>query len=212
MKIREYFEISKTPFYFCTKVCGILFSTIFGIIAIASALKNGQESNPFFNTIFCVILGYLFGLCIALTAFFSSYVNTKTSLKFFQTIPESIKKFFQLSILTLDLDEKWYFPGIKIISSNKNYPANFDYNRSTKEIWIELRISFRNIDELNSKLDVFNKKYSKERLELTGYGIRKILKIKEWKNMSDIETSKILQEMHNVAENESLMPQNHIEQ
>jgi hypothetical protein len=205
MKIREYFKISKNPFYFCTKVCGIIFSTIFGIIAIASALKNGLDSNPVLITICCVILGYLFGLCIALTALISSYFNIKTSLKFFQTIPESIKKFFQLSILKLDYNEKWDFPGIKIISNNKNYPVNFDYNRATKEIWIELRISFQNIDEINSKLDVFSKKYNKERLELTGYGIRKVLKIKEWKNMSDPEISKILQEMHNVAENESLM-------
>jgi hypothetical protein len=60
------------------------------------------------------------------------------------------------------------------------------------------------VDNFQKRMIEIRKKYKKERIELTGYGLRKNIKWKEWKGFTNEDVNLIFEKLRTISIEENL--------
>ena len=200
---REYLKASKDAMLNGLKVFGVIFSVIAVILLILTEWGNINsitEIAKYF--VFCVLFGNGLGLLLVFIGVAGEYARFKSTIRFFNSIPESIKKRYEL-IMGNARGSKYDFPKLEIINYTPNSPI-VQFRKLDKEVHIILYICFG--DKVNShreKLD-FDQKYKEQHISLTGWGLMKTIDVKEWNVINESVVNVYLRELHEVANNEKM--------
>ena len=81
MNFREYFKLTKETSKNCLKICGVIFTSIYAIIALITGYKNVSFADSIEIFVLCFLLGNGFGLLIWALAITSSYGQIKSMIK-----------------------------------------------------------------------------------------------------------------------------------
>jgi len=202
MTFKEYFNLTKETTQSCLKICSIVFSSIFVLTAII--LLNITDSFIAAANIFSII--FLAGNGIALLIWFlaitSAYSEANRVSKFFNSIPEPIKKRFNLSLEAKSLNPKYNYLKFEFVNSNKE--EHFLFNFSKELVWITLLIDLNDVDNLPALIVDINNSYRSETIELSAWGLRQKIKWKEWETVNEEKINAIFERLTAISHKENL--------
>lgn len=201
MRFKDYFNLTKETTVNCLKICGVIFTSIYTVIAIITGFKNDSIVGAIEVFIICFLLGNGFGVFIWLLAISSAFSNYKNKTKFYNSIPENIRNEYGLTLVVKPQNPKFNFLELEILDTKSKHPFRFDYNKS--EIWITIYNDLYLIDNFQKKMIEINKKYRREKIVLTGWGLRKIIKKRDWQLINEKRINNIFQELIEISKTEN---------
>ena len=214
LTFREYFRASRDAIINGLKIWGVVFTVIMVIIMVIAEWGNFTSITEVTKwLVICFLCGFGLGLFCVSLGVHSEYSRTKATIRFFNSIPQSIKEHYGLYIGD-SRTHKHDFPQIEIVNHIPNSPivqfrivgneAVRHRDREEKGIGIILYIHFdENVNFQRKKFD-FDRKYKKQHISLTRWGLRKFVSTKEWNTMSEKDINIYLRELLEIAENEEM--------
>jgi len=202
MKFKEYYKTTKDTTNSCIKICGVIFTSIYVIIAIGTGYKNQSIIDSLEIFVLCFVLGNAFGLFIWLLAITASYSQTKNTIRNFNSIPENIQKEFGFKLFVKPQNPKYNYMELDIICVDKENPISLDFEK--KFVSITLRTDLRNVDNFQKRFMEIGKKYKKQRISLTGFGLRKSIKRKDWNEITQSGVYNIIDNLKEVSKDEGV--------
>ena len=193
MTLREYYRLTIETTKSCFKICGVIFTSIYALIAIVSGYKNESFSDTIEIFIICFLLGNGFGLFIWLFAFFSSFGQFKSMTRFYESIPNETKEEFGLILISKPQNPKYNFLQLEILDTKSEHPFLFKYDK--KFVWIVLINDLSVINNFQKRIFEIQKKYKMQQIVLTGWGLRKNIKWKDWKTITNEKVNLVLEEL-----------------
>jgi hypothetical protein len=211
---REYYKASKDAITNGLKIFGIVFSVVAVIIWIIfewGNVYNLTETVKWF--VICVLFGNGLGLVLVLIGLFGSYYDAKSTIRFFNRIPNSIKEHYALFMG--DARTNTYdFPQFEILNHIPDSPVvqfrklgkAVDRSRKYEKEMVGIILYAQlgeNIDFNRKQLDL-DRKYKEQHITLTGWGLKKTVSKKEWNTMREKDINVYLRELHEIADNEEM--------
>ncbi|MFV0592510.1 MAG: hypothetical protein ACK5M7_14070 [Draconibacterium sp.] len=205
MTLIEYFKLNKSVTKFTLKISGVLFSGILAILFLIFGLDNKRElMDGFYLFLVCFILGNLLGLSFFALAFSLGYSQVKSQIILFSKIPSDIKDLLGLKLFFRPPASKFSFTELDIIGFDNNSFVHFDYDRGEKLVWITIRNIMNDIDDFNSKKREIDSKYKRDSVFLSGLGLKKEIKWKQWKKFTDDDVKSQIIQLYTISEKENL--------
>jgi len=208
MTFIKYLKLNKDTIYFGLKITGLIFS-IFTLIILF--LKE-DLSNTFYAIkmmIVCIIIGNLFGVFIIFLAAVAGYTEAKPFLKFYNQTSDEFKNHFGIVLTTELYDKRLEFSRFVIEGTKNNTLLRFDFDHRQNSVLLTLRLDYSQASE-EAFYDAQKKikKYKKQSVRLTGWGLQKAIKLKEWRKMNIDDIDEIFKELYDIAINEKIVTSN----
>ncbi len=203
MTFREYFILTKETTNSCIKICGVIFTSIYALIAIITGYRNESFSDSIEIFFICFLLGNGCGLFIWFLAIISAYRQVKIIRKFYDSIPGEIKDRLGLSLVARPQNPKYNYLQLEILDTISKQPYIFYYDK--KYVWIAIINDLGDIENFQKRMIEIQKKYKKEQIVLTGWGLRKNIKLKEWQMITYEKIDMILEELKTISNKENLI-------
>lgn len=203
MTFKEYFEITRETTNNCIKLCGVIFTTIYAVIAIISGYKNDSFSDSIEIFLICFLLGNGLGLFVWFLAIITAHRQVKATKKFYDSIPKEIKDKFGLRLVARPQNPKYNYLLLEIHAKMSMQPYFFNYER--KHVLITIINDFSAIENFQKRMIDIRKKYKKEQIILTGWGLRKKINRNDWKILTDEKVAMILEELKTISNRENLI-------
>ncbi len=201
----EYYKINRRVSKFTFKVLGVIFTSILAIFFLIFGLDNKRELiDGFYLFLLCFVLGNLLGLSIFSLAFSLGYSQVKSQIDLYSKIPEDIKDSLGLKLLYRPLISRFSFMELDIIGFDNNSFVHFDYDRSEKLVWITIKNIMNDIDDFNSKKREIDLRYKKDSIFLSGWGLKKEIKWKQWKKFTDDDVKSQIIQLYTISKKENL--------
>jgi hypothetical protein len=210
LTFKEYFQQTKFTTTHCLKITGIIFTIICMIFLILSDYKNiftfsDSVVTPLKWYIICIALGNCFGLFICFLALTSAYKSVKSTYSLFHSIPQEIKEKFDIGMTFEQENPKYNYLKIQIVSNKPGTPMFIFRYLPQKEI--QITIVNQIDDDINFpkyQLDI-DKKYKKQQISLTGWGLSTTIKLKKWKQLTQSEIEDYINELIITSEKEGMV-------
>ncbi len=204
MTFKQYIKYNKETTKSLFKISLGIFTLVFVIMAILISYKTQSfmESVDIFTA--SVLSGLLLTVFIFLLAIYTSYIEVKANIKFYNTIPTTIREKFEIILAEIRLNPKFYYLQLEVVSTNKQLPIYFQYNKGNKEVWITITNKLNPEINIQKQILKFNKKYKKKGVSLTGIGLRKTIKNREWLNITDKEIEIKINELIDISNWENM--------
>jgi hypothetical protein len=203
MTFREYYKLTRETTNSCIKICGVIFTSIYAVIAIITGYRNESFSDSIEIFLICFLLGNGFGLFIWFLAIISAHGQVKAMTKFYDYIPKEIKDRFGLSLVARPQNPKYNYLQLEILDTTSKQPYLFNFDK--KYVWIAIINDLSTIDNFQKRMIDIQKRYKKEQIVLTGWGLRKNIKRKEWKMITYEKVDMILEELKTISNKENLI-------
>jgi hypothetical protein len=201
---RDYFEMTRITTNCCIKISGIIFTSIFVIIFVLTEMRYATNSilEPVKWFIICVLLGNGFGLFILFLAITSGYKQVKSTVRFYNSIPENIKIKYGIQLQPVFRDERYNYLNYQILNGIPNSPL-VRFAKSGNKVFIFLDSYFEETVNFQAKILELNKKYKRKHISLTGYGLKKTIRKKDWNHIND-NTENHIRELFDIAHGEKM--------
>ena len=201
----EYFRLNKRASKLIFKNLGIIFTSSLAMAFLIFGMDNKRELiDGFYLFLLCFILGNLLGLSFFLVLFGTGYSQVRSQLDLYDKIPSDIKDSLGLELFYRPLISKFSFVELDIIGFDNNSFVHFDYDRSERLVWITIRNVMNDIDDFNSKKQQVDSTYKKDSIILSGYGLRKGIKWKQWKKFTDEDVKSQIINLYTISDKENL--------
>ncbi|MDR1983551.1 MAG: hypothetical protein LBQ28_01825 [Prevotellaceae bacterium] len=208
MKFREYYKLTKITTKNCLKISGVIFTAISAIIYGITETMNRSDSIIEVTIVFftCFLLGNSFGLFICILAIISGFKQVQSTIHFYNSIPTAIREKFELGLQPKPLNDRYNYLNLQIIGYISNaHLLVFEQLKSINGVQIILMCKFDNNLNLQKRILEIGKKYKKEQIALTGWGLSKRVKKKKWKSITEAEIENYINELFVVSEKEKIL-------
>jgi len=204
MKIHDYYKATLPTFKSCLKICGVIFTAVAALISIGVAFTEGSAENPFLIFLACVIYGNLLGLFIAVVGLISGYYKSKRVFQIASDIPQEIRSSLLMEISQVMEDDRYHFLSFQITGYADDSEIHITYHQPMKEVWIHLPLDPFHSEDFDRKMISLNKKYRKQKIQLTGFGLGKALEYRSWKKNGSKNLMRVIEELTDVSKTEGL--------
>ncbi|ANW96081.1 hypothetical protein AXE80_07225 [Wenyingzhuangia fucanilytica] len=203
MKFIEYFKLTKRTSNNLMNISLLIFSSIVFIMFIIIEYDNLNLSVFLKFLAISIFFGLLFSVFILSIAILVSFQKIKPIINLYNSTLKEIREKCGLIIYEKDLNFKFNYLEFEIIATKRTeYPIKFDLVNS--QIWITIYNNVSKIENFNKKRLSILKKYRKEKIELTGWGLKKVISKNEWKNITESDFKKIVNQLKSISETENL--------
>lgn len=202
MNFKQYLGFTKEAWLFGMKVAGLVFTTIYVGIAIATGYQNQSIAEAIEIFILCFLLGNAFALSMCFVLIYTAYRQAKSTIKFYNLIPEEIREEFGLILIEKSRNPKHDLLEFTILDEKSETPVLYSYKNKLIGITIINRLDHLS-NTHNAMLDI-RKKYKKEKIILTVNGLRKNMKRKEWQSITAEKIYEIINELITISKKEGL--------
>lgn len=209
MRFRAYFKLTKETTNNCLIICGVIFTTIYAIIAITTGYINKSLTDAIEIFILSFLLGNGLGIFIFLLAITTSYKQVKSIQKFYHSIPDSIKEKFGLKLIAKLQNPKYNYLQLEILDTKSEQPFLFNYDK--KFVCITIMNDTSILSNFQKRTMEIHKKYKQEKIVLTGWGLKKNIKWKDWQSITDEKINGILEKLKEISNTEKLIIMNRVE-
>jgi hypothetical protein len=203
MNFKSYYKLTKKTTNNCFKICGIVFTGIYAVIAILTGYRNGSIVDAFALFGLCFLLGNALGLLIWILAITTSYKQVRIITKFYESIPQNTREKYKLILVTKPLNPKYEFLQLEIINTGTEYV--FNLNTDKNFVLVSVYSDMRTVENFQKRSLEIQRKYVRENIVLTGWGLRKMLKDSEWRTLSCDNIDTIIERLIEVSEMENFV-------
>ena len=202
MNFKEYYNLTKETTKSVLKIAGVIFTSIFAIIAIITGYENYSLVDLLEIFAISFILGNGFGIFIWLLAITSTYSQVKSLTKFYDSIPVGFREKFGLELIGIPHNPKYDFLQMRILDTKSDVPIFLSLDK--KSVLITIGNDLRYFKNFQKEVLEIKKKYKKEGVTLTGWGLRKIVKRNDWNIITQDKFEEILNELKLISFKENL--------
>lgn len=203
MTCNDYIRWTKGTTKHGLKLSGLIFTSIVAVIAVVAGLKDGFTYSSIELFVLCLLLGNGFALFVLSLAIVSSYKQCNAAIRFYESIPGEIKSNYGLILVEKQKRSRIEYPNLEIVDTVCEHP--FVVYFDDKSVGIILINDLRTVKTFQKRMVEVQKKYKKQHVELTGWGLRKYMSKKEWKAITSERVKEILEELKVLSERESLV-------
>lgn len=205
----EYYKLNKKASKELFKMLGIVMTTVFSVIFMLTSMENRHGwIDAVFALIFCAALGNLLAASFFSLRFSLGYHHANGQMILFAIIPNITKENYAIRMGFKALKTKYDFLEFIIVGFDKSALFNFEYDKSFNRVLITIRNEMDDIPDFNAKKYEIDRKYKEEDVFLTGSGLRKTIKWKEWLQMSEADIQKIIDELNAISKKENIQVSN----
>lgn len=201
----DYFKITRPTTSYRVKIVGVIF-TVITVIIVALNPENYSSNSilePIKMFVICFLLGNGFGLFIFSLAITEGYKQVKSTIRFYNSIPENIKMKYGIHLQPITRDKRYDYLNLQIMNRiSNNLVVRFE--KSKNEVFIFLYAVFNENINFQKKVLELNKKHKKLYISLTGWGLKKTIHEKEWDNINDEKLEYCIEELCKIAHDEKM--------
>jgi hypothetical protein len=173
------------------------------LLFIVTRFEFTSIMDVFYLFITCVVLGHLITFSLVLLYLSANYDLFRDQVKFYNKLKEELINEFKIILYYRPLYERYGLLEVRIYCIWEGYLFNLMPNRSEKQIGISVINDLNEID-FQGITKYIDKQYKVDSICMTGFGIRKIVKDKEWDLLEIDDLKRIFKELVNVSEFEKL--------
>jgi hypothetical protein len=208
MSIREYYKLNKESSKLIFRGLSIGLTCIFLLLFLAFAMDNKRTFlDGIYVILICFFLGNLMALSILSAIFSIGFSQVNSQIELFSKIPSEIKKVLGLKLVYKPLISKYSFLELTIVGFDDTSFIFFNYDKSSKCVWITIQNMMKDIADFNAEVQYIDKKYKKDSVVLTGWGLRKEIKWKRWLKMNENDVKDEIGKLYTISENENIRVQ-----
>lgn len=200
MTFKDYYKLTRETTKSCMTICGLVFTSIYALFAVI----KGYRTNSVLDSIEIFVLFFILGNGLALFIWFlaiaSAHGEYKSILRFYNSIPNGIKE--RLVLIVKPQNHKYNYLQLEILDTNSKHPYFFSYDK--KHVWIAIVNDLNTVENFQKRMAEIQKRYKNEHIVLTGLGLRKNIKWRDWKMITTEKVTEILEELRAISVNEGL--------
>jgi len=201
----EYYKLNRKASKELFKMLGIVMTTVFSVIFMLTSMEDRHGwIDAVFALIFCAALGNLLAASFFSLRFSLGYHHANGQMILFAIIPNITKENYAIRMGFKALKTKYDFLEFIIVGFDKSALFNFEYDKSFNRVLITIRNEMDNISDFNAKKNEIDRKYKEADVFLSGSGLRKTIKWKEWLQMSEADIQKIIDELNAISKKENI--------
>jgi hypothetical protein len=203
MTLFKYFKANRKTILSLYKIIGAYATGGVALLFIVTRFEFTSIMDVLYLFITCVVLGHLITFSLVLLYLSANYDLFRDQVKFYYKLKEELINEFKIILYNQPLNGKYGLLEVHIYCLWKGYLFNLMPNRSEKQIGISVINDFSEIDfhEITKYID---KQYKVDSICMTGFGIRKIVKSKEWELLGIDDLKQIFAELVDISELEEL--------
>lgn len=201
MTFTDYYKLTRDTTNSCIKISGAIFTSIIAVIAIIFGYKNESASDSIEIFVISFLSGNGIGFIIWFLAILSAYAQVKAKIRFYGSMPKAVIEGLGLILVAKPLNPKYNFIQLEIIDTNSKHPYIFDIYK--EYVYITVAIDLRDVNDFQERMIDIQKRYKKEQVSLTGWGLRKSIKLKDWEKVTFEEVEMILEELKAISNREN---------
>jgi len=205
MTLVEYYRLNRNIFHLVFKLLGIIFTCVFALLMIVFAMDNKREPiDAVYLFILCFVLGNFLAFSFLSLAFSDGYNQVKSQIQLFSKIPSELRDSLGLKLFYKSMSSKYSFVELNITGYEDNSFIHFDYDRGQKLVWITIRNIMNDIEDFDRKKLEIDRKYQKDSVFLSGWGLKKEIKWKQWNNLTEEGVKDQIIQLYRISELEDL--------
>jgi hypothetical protein len=199
----KYFKANKQTILSLYKLIGAYATGAVALLFIVTRFEFTSVMDVFYLFLTCVIVGHLITFSLVLLYLSANYDLFRDQVKFFNKIKDELKEEFKIILSNPPVYEKYGLAEVRIYCLWEANLFNLMPNRTEKQVGISVINDLKEIDfyEITKYID---KQYKSNSICMTGFGIRKMVKFKDWELLGIDDLKQIFKELVNVSESEKL--------
>lgn len=201
MNFKSYYRLTKETTNNCFKLCGVVFTGIYAVIAIISGYQNNSIVDAFALFALCFLLGNALGLLIWILAVTTSFRQVRMTIKFLESIPDKTRERYKLVYVSQPLNPKYNFLQLDIVNTGAEYIFNLKFDKNY--VFITIYSDMRKIENFQKRSLEIQRKFKSDNIVLTGWGLRKVLKTSEWRILTCDNIDTIIERLLELSNSES---------
>ncbi|MBV5282072.1 MAG: hypothetical protein JZU53_06500 [Paludibacter sp.] len=199
MTIKEYFKLTQKSSSSLIKIIGVIYTSMFALILIATNY-NKSLTDVFNNFIIIFLVANGFALLIWSQTFFVSYFDVKRMIGFY----ESFQRQKVDMILTLHEEKGRKSDLLKLFAIGIYSNQIFRFVLDKNYVFITLYLNVNSIERFPKRATTIRRKYTKLNMDLTGYGLMRQVKYKNWKSFTSDDIILLFEELETISINENI--------
>lgn len=203
MTKREYFRQNQKVILLLFKLIGVVATSIIAILFILTSFHFKSLMDVLYLFLICFVLGNMIAFSLVLLYFSLNYNPFKDLTEFYRQLNEEFKIEYKVTLYKKPLVHKYSLTEIALYCIHDDYYFEIRSDRAEKKIRIILFYDLEKIDFTKAFKEI-NSNYAKDSISLTGTGLIKEIKLKQWKEINSMELKVNLLELEKVSEAESL--------
>ena len=203
MTMLEYFKINKKILFSLFKLIGAVVTGVIAFLFIVTSFHFKSLMDVFYLFLTCFILGNLIAFSLVLSYFSMDYSSVRDQFILFNSIDDDTKNEFRCRLYFPPTQHKYSLPEAKIWCNYESYLFEIRADRSEKKIRVYIFNDLEGID-ISRAMTYADKQYKNDSICLSGSGLQKVIKYKDWKKTATINFKPIFLELLKVSGEESL--------
>lgn len=200
MNFKSYYRLTKETTNNCFKICGVVFTGVYAVVAIISGYQNKSIVDAFALFALCFLLGNALGLLIWILAITTSFKQVRKTIKFYEAIPEKTREKYRLVYVAQPLNPKYNFLQWDIVNTGVDHIFNLKFDKNF--VFITIYSDLTMIDNFQKRSLEIQRKYKTDNIVLTGWGLRKVLKSSEWRIITCDNIDTIIEQLLELSSSE----------
>lgn len=199
----KYFKSNKQTILSLYKLIGAYATGAVALLFIVTRFEFTSIMGVFYLFLTCVVVGHLITFSLVLLYLSANYDLFRDQVRFFNKIKDELKTEFKIILYNPPVYEKYGLAEVRIYCLWEANLFNLMPNRTEKQVGISVINDLNEIDfyETTKYID---KQYKSNSICMTGFGIRKTVKFKEWDLLEIDDLKQIFNELVSIFELEEL--------
>ncbi len=199
----KYFKLNKRTILALYKLIGAYATGGVALLFIITRFEFTSIMDVFYLFLTCLIVGHLITFSLVLMYLSVNYDLFRDHIKFYNKLGTELKNEFKILLYEQPVYEKYGLLEVRIYCLWEDNLFNLMPNRAEKQVGISV---INNLNELDfhAITRYIDKQYKAKAICMTGFGIRKMVKFKDWELLGIDDLKQIFEELVNVSESEKL--------
>jgi len=203
MTTLEYFKTNKKTLFSLFKLIGAIVTGVIAFLFIVTSFHFRTLIDVLYLFLTCFLLGNFIAFSLVLAYFSMDYSSVRDQLNFFNSLDDNTINEFRFRLYFPPTQYKYSLPEVKILCNYESYLFEIRADRSERKIRIYIFNDLEGID-LSRAMSYADKQYKNDSICLSGCGLQKVIKYKNWKKPASVDFKPIFVDLLKISGAESL--------
>lgn len=199
----KYFKINRPTILSLYKVLGAYCTGAAALLFIVTKFELTSVSDVFYLFLTCLIVGHIFAFSLVLMYLSVNYELFKEKIRFFEQIKAEIKEAFKIILYEVPIHEKYGLAELRIYCLWQNHLFVLMPSRENKEVGISV-LNILDEADFERLTRYIEKQYKPEAICMSGFGIRKAIKLNDWNLFGIDDIAGIFKELVDLSATEKI--------
>ena len=199
----KYFKLNRATILSLYKLLGAYCTGAAALLFIVTKFELASVMDVFYLFLTCLIVGHIFAFSLVLMYLSVNFQLFRDQVHFFGKIKEELKEEFKIVLYDVPVSERYGLAELRIYCLWQSYLFNLMPSRENKEVGISIINILEELD-FPALTRYIDKQYKLDSICMSGFGIRKTIKLKEWDLFEIDDVTRIFKELIDLSASEKI--------